>query len=205
MALEDLTGPSKYISNLVQTNPVGATDFVSQGDDHIRGIKNVLLNTFPNVTGPVIATQAELNSISQPPAVQMPVGMVADFAGTSIPANWMALPFVQTNVSRATYAALFAAIGTTWGAGDGSSTFGLPFCPDGGAALNHATAGGDTTGAVKNHTHTIVVVTGAAGAAQDINGGADTTAGPITSSNPSGGNASNLAAGAYFRKCIKYQ
>jgi microcystin-dependent protein len=29
-------------------------------------------------------------------------------------------------VSRATYAALFAAIGTTWGAGDGSTTFNVP-------------------------------------------------------------------------------
>lgn len=31
-----------------------------------------------------------------------------------------------STVSRTTYAALFAAIGTTWGAGDGSSTFRLP-------------------------------------------------------------------------------
>lgn len=29
-------------------------------------------------------------------------------------------------VSRTTYAALFAAIGTTWGAGDGSTTFNVP-------------------------------------------------------------------------------
>jgi len=47
MALEDLTGNNKYISNLVQTNPVGATDYVSQGDDHIRGIKNVILSLSP--------------------------------------------------------------------------------------------------------------------------------------------------------------
>jgi microcystin-dependent protein len=30
------------------------------------------------------------------------------------------------NVSRVTYAALFTKIGTTWGAGDGSTTFGIP-------------------------------------------------------------------------------
>jgi hypothetical protein len=60
MSLEDLTG-NKYINSLVSTNPVGSTDTKSQGDDHIRGIKNILLKTFPNLTGPVTATQAELN------------------------------------------------------------------------------------------------------------------------------------------------
>lgn len=61
MSLEDLTGSSKYIDDLVNTNPVGATDPKSQGDDHIRGIKNVLLNTFPSIDGAITATQAELN------------------------------------------------------------------------------------------------------------------------------------------------
>ncbi len=61
MALEDLTGASKYINALVATNPVGATDSRRQGDDHIRGVKNVLLNTFANITGAVTATQDELN------------------------------------------------------------------------------------------------------------------------------------------------
>lgn len=60
MALEDLTG-TKYIDSLVATNPVGATDPKSEGDDHIRGIKNTLLLSFPGVTGAVTATQAELN------------------------------------------------------------------------------------------------------------------------------------------------
>ena len=47
MALEDLTG-TKYIDDLVATNPA-AGDNVSEGDDHIRGIKNVLKTTFPNI------------------------------------------------------------------------------------------------------------------------------------------------------------
>ena len=53
-----------------------------------------------------------------------PTGVVVPFAGTSAPAGWL-LSFGQT-VSRTTYAALFAVIGTTYGAGDGSTTFGLP-------------------------------------------------------------------------------
>lgn len=44
MALEAGT----YISDLNQSNPVGATDPKSQGDDHIRLIKTVLKNTLPN-------------------------------------------------------------------------------------------------------------------------------------------------------------
>lgn len=61
MALEDLTGSDKFIDDLVNTNPVGATDLKSTLDDHIRGIKNVLLNQFPNLTEAVTASAAELN------------------------------------------------------------------------------------------------------------------------------------------------
>ena len=61
MALEDLTG-TKYIDDLVVTNPA-AGDNVSQGDDHIRGIKNVLKDTFPNITGAVTPTHTELNYV----------------------------------------------------------------------------------------------------------------------------------------------
>jgi hypothetical protein len=61
MALEDLTGTDKFIDDLINTNPVGATDVKADGDDHIRGIKNVLLNTFPNITGAVTASHTELS------------------------------------------------------------------------------------------------------------------------------------------------
>ena len=43
MALESAT----YVSGLVEANPPG-TDVISQGDNHIRLIKTVLKNTFPN-------------------------------------------------------------------------------------------------------------------------------------------------------------
>ena len=56
MALETFN----FIDSLVVTNPT-ATDNVSQGDDHLRGIKTTLKNTFPNVTGAINATQAEVD------------------------------------------------------------------------------------------------------------------------------------------------
>ena len=52
-----------FISALVATNPVGATDPKSQGDDHLRFIKAKLLETFPNITGAVSATHTELNYV----------------------------------------------------------------------------------------------------------------------------------------------
>ena len=61
MALEDLTG-TKYIDSLNSANPV-ASDDVVEGDDHIRGIKNVLKTTFPNLDGAVNATDTELNYV----------------------------------------------------------------------------------------------------------------------------------------------
>ena len=61
MALEDLTG-TKYIDDLNSSNPA-AGDNVSEGDDHIRGIKNVLKVTLPNITGAVTPTHTELNYV----------------------------------------------------------------------------------------------------------------------------------------------
>ena len=61
MALEDLTG-TKYLDDLNASNPAAGDD-VSEGDDHIRGIKNVLKLTFPNVDAAVNATPTELNYV----------------------------------------------------------------------------------------------------------------------------------------------
>lgn len=57
MGLESAT----YINQLDVTNPLNS-DPKSAGDDHIRMIKRVLKETFPAITGPVLATQDELNS-----------------------------------------------------------------------------------------------------------------------------------------------
>jgi len=51
-------------------------------------------------------------------------GTVVDFAGSTAPTGWLLCD--GSEVSRTTYAALFAVIGTTYGSGDGSTTFNLP-------------------------------------------------------------------------------
>lgn len=53
-----------------------------------------------------------------------PAGVVSFFARNTAPTGW--LKANGAAVSRTTYAPLFAAIGTTFGSGDGSTTFNLP-------------------------------------------------------------------------------
>jgi microcystin-dependent protein len=90
----------------------------------------------------------------------LPAGAVQAFAMNSAPAGWLAAN--GSNVSRSTYAALFSAVGTTYGAGDGSTTFTLPdlrgYFVRGSGTNSDGTAAG-TFGAkqgdeLKSHTHT---------------------------------------------------
>ena len=54
----------------------------------------------------------------------LPYGALMPYAGTSAPTGFLLCD--GSAVSRSTYATLFSAISTTYGAGDGSSTFNLP-------------------------------------------------------------------------------
>lgn len=54
----------------------------------------------------------------------VPSGAIAAFGGSAAPTDWLLCD--GSAVSRATYADLFTAISTTYGAGDGSTTFNLP-------------------------------------------------------------------------------
>lgn len=53
-----------------------------------------------------------------------PLGVPLDYLGTTAPAGWI-FCYGQA-ISRTTYAALFAVLGTTYGTGDGSTTFNIP-------------------------------------------------------------------------------
>ena len=57
-----------------------------------------------------------------------PAGVIIPFAGTSVPTGYLLCNGAA--VSRTDYANLFAAIGTLYGAGDGSTTFNLPDARD---------------------------------------------------------------------------
>lgn len=57
-------------------------------------------------------------------AAILPPGVIAMYASDSVPAGWLLC--MGDEVSRTTYVALFNAIGTRYGAGNGSTTFNLP-------------------------------------------------------------------------------
>jgi hypothetical protein len=60
MGLESAT----FISQLNASNPIGASDPKSQGDDHLRLIKLTLQATFPNANGAINPTPAEFNLLA---------------------------------------------------------------------------------------------------------------------------------------------
>lgn len=61
---------------------------------------------------------------AQPPAQTVPAGIIEPFAGTIVPTGYLLCD--GSAVSRSTYATLFDVIGTTFGSGDGSTTFNVP-------------------------------------------------------------------------------
>jgi microcystin-dependent protein len=70
--------------------------------------------------GAITATSVSVDGVS----VVSPAGSVMQYAGSSAPSGWLLAD--GTAVSRTTYAALYAVIGTTYGVGDNSTTFNLP-------------------------------------------------------------------------------
>lgn len=78
MPLETAT----FISQLVAANPT-STDLASQGDDHIRLLKQVLKSTFPSLEGAVNKTAYQMNN-------PVPIGVITAWYGTvaSIPDGW---------------------------------------------------------------------------------------------------------------------
>lgn len=112
-----------------------------------------------NALGAVPKQQAESIAASAG-NIASPAGTVQAFAMSAAPTGW--LKANGAAVSRTTYAALFAAIGTTYGVGDGSTTFNLPDLrgefirgwDDGRGADPGRAFGGWQNHAVQDHYHT---------------------------------------------------
>lgn len=129
----------------------------------------------------------------------LPPGCRVDYFGTGQPGS-NADDFLECNgqnVSRTTYANLFLAIGTTWGIGDGATTFTVPDArrrsPVGKGGAGSATLGANVgnTGGEETHTPTIAEMvahshSGNTGgqsadhthAVSDMNGGGGNVQGP---------------------------
>lgn len=70
------------------------------------------------------ATKAYVDAGGGGSVAAFPVGSIMPYAGNAAPSGWLQCD--GSAVSRTTYADLFAAIGTAFGAGDGSTTFNVP-------------------------------------------------------------------------------
>lgn len=99
-------------------------------------------------------------SFSRPAYDPLPPGVTLPYGGSSAPSGFLLCD--GSAVSRTTYAALFAILSTTYGVGDGSTTFNLPDLrqrfPMGKAVSGTGSTLGGTGGAI-DHTHTVTPAT----------------------------------------------
>ena len=131
----------------------GGTGLTSAGSNNQVLTSNGSAFSLAQLTSSNLTT-ATANSLT-------PAGTIITFGGTSAPTGYLACD--GSEVSRTTYSALFSALSTTWGVGDGSSTFNLPdlrgaFLRGSGSQTYTNTYNGGSVGAksidkVKTHSH----------------------------------------------------
>lgn len=127
------------------------------------------------VTGGILDGAVTASKLAAGAAI--PAGAVMPFAMNSVPSGWLGAD--GTAVSRSTYAALFAAISTLYGVGDGSTTFNLPdlrgyFVRGSGTNVDGTVSGtfaAKQADELKSHTHTYTFksTTGGSSAGGDPN------------------------------------
>ena len=158
-------------ANVTVSGTMSATTFSGSGASLTAlNASNLGSGTIPDARFP--STLPAVSGANLTGIAGTPSGVLAPFAGTSEPTGWL-FCYGQA-VSRSTYSDLFSAISTTYGTGDGSSTFNLPDLRGrvvagqddmGGSSANRMTSpiNGDTLGATggvesvsgssSSHTH----------------------------------------------------
>ena len=115
-ALDGKQASGSYAAT-VHTHAIGDTTGLQSALDGKAALSHT--HTIANVTGLQTALDGKA-----PLSGVVPSGAVLPFAMSTAPSGWLECNGLA--VSRTVYASLFAAIATTYGAGDGSTTFNLP-------------------------------------------------------------------------------
>lgn len=155
-----LTSDIDVNGKLIETSETnGNIALVPNGTGHIGLTGPVTVSSTLAVSGNVTipVTTGSFNLI--------PSGVIVPWAGpTANNALMTAAGWLECNgqvISRTTYAGLFAALGTTYGAGDGSTTFALPnterrvIIGEGGTAISGPANTVGATNALSTETHTL--------------------------------------------------
>jgi len=129
--ISDLDGANVAVNNKV-IDAVGNIFTIASIDETNQTV--TLVAADPSATPPILGYWKNPN--------RPPVGSYIYFAGTSVPTHYLLCN--GSAVSRTTYSALFAVIGTKYGAGNGSTTFNLP------NLIDKFLEGSGTAGTVKN-------------------------------------------------------
>jgi len=131
---------NKYFSGKDSDDlPEGATNLYLTSDNLGDTINAATAQATPNDSGKVGFWDATTSALRQLTFTQLkaflktyfdtvyeasPAGLIQAYAGSTTPTGYFLCDGAA--YSRATYSALFSAIGTTWGAGNGSTTFNVP-------------------------------------------------------------------------------
>lgn len=194
-----LSSPQAPITSALIANGALAAKVGAEGGLLLPGDADAPLKAVPKQQ-----MDAAVASVIAPGALQA-------FAMSSAPSGW--LKANGAAISRTAYAALFAAIGTTYGAGDGSTTFNLPDLrgefvrgwDDGRGVDSGRALGSSQAGQMPSHNHTIPVSGGAGGGTEIIGNSGQAPATLITGSAGGTSNGSeNRPRNVALLYCIKF-
>jgi microcystin-dependent protein len=114
---------SKIVDGAVSTSKVADQGITTQKIAD-KAVTTAKLDATGSTSGQVLTSTGATTSPSWQTISGIPSGSITMFGGTTAPSGWLLCD--GSAVSRTTYAALFTAISTAHGAGDGSTTFNLP-------------------------------------------------------------------------------
>jgi len=78
--------PGTYVDGLNDAYPAEGDDLL-EGNNHIRGVKNAIVNTFPNITGAITATHTDINDLATKTGAETLTNKTLDAVALGTPAS----------------------------------------------------------------------------------------------------------------------